>query len=487
MLEPGTGVRPKRWLVGLMVAWSGLVRYGFGQCTQDCVLRAVAVIEAPLLYVDSSKSGEDMYYGYSCDVMDAILIKLSDYNLSVEIYETIDSQYGQNINGVWTGMVGELMYGRADIGFVPMHATAEQNTVIDFTFPLFPSSLRILVLKDESLDLFSFLLPFDVSLWFLIITATCVVAISAFFIDWMSPYGYHHSKNPNERHLWDAERSLTNSLEVAVGLKALKGKSFSTRVLILIIVSSYTANLASMMTVTKLKTDIETIDDLKTNELPFAVMNGSAGCYYFHLQENRDALQNMVEFPDVIQSMQALEAQEVCALVFPTPILDYVVGLPPCNVMEVGDSFATTFYGLPFPKGSPLRDTFSQAILELQDDGTLDDLYNKWYVELSSCGVDETSFNSLSVKNFGGPFIFLAIFLVVSISSLVVEHIWNAKSSKVKTCLQNKIQHKHYIEAANDASLQSNTTAVPLVDRGNSASQTYSPPPMNPPITKSSS
>ena len=50
-----------------------------------------------------------------------------------------------------------------------------------------------------------------------------------------------------------------------------------------------------------------------------------------------------------------------------------------CNLTQIGGLLDSKGYGIATPKGSPWRDQLSLAILELQEKGTIQMLYNKWW------------------------------------------------------------------------------------------------------------
>ncbi len=51
-----------------------------------------------------------------------------------------------------------------------------------------------------------------------------------------------------------------------------------------------------------------------------------------------------------------------------------------CDLMQVGGLLDTKGYGIATPTGSPWREKISNAILKLQENGELQELYSKWWV-----------------------------------------------------------------------------------------------------------
>ncbi|PRD33314.1 UNVERIFIED_CONTAM: grik2 [Trichonephila clavipes] len=82
--------------------------------------------------------------------------------------------------------------------------------------------------------------------------------------------------------------------------------------------------------------------------------------------------------------------------------------------------------------GSPWRDKISLAILDLQEKGVIQMLYNKWWKSSGvSCAREdknkEGKANSLGVGNIGGVFVVLLCGLAVAIVAAIVEFFWNSR------------------------------------------------------------
>ena len=89
-----------------------------------------------------------------------------------------------------------------------------------------------------------------------------------------------------------------------------------------------------------------------------------------------------------------------------------------------------------FILGSPWRDQISNAILQLQEKGDLQELYTKWWeIEVKdpnqNCDFTDDkkkdSANELSLANVGGVFVVLAVGLCLSFLVAVLEFIWKAR------------------------------------------------------------
>jgi len=101
----------------------------------------------------------------------------------------------------------------------PFTITASREVVIEFTGAYFDNDLRILYnveAKDE-FNLFLFLMPFEASLWLLILVSVVVVSMGVAIIGRLSPYDWYHSP-PDDFSLWEAQfqTTLYNSIWQAI-------------------------------------------------------------------------------------------------------------------------------------------------------------------------------------------------------------------------------------------------------------------------------
>lgn len=130
-------------------------------------------------------------------------------------------------------------------------------------------------------------------------------------------------------------------------------------------------------------------------------------------------------------------------------------------------------YGIATPMGSPWRDKISLAILELQEKGEIQMLYDKWWEFLLKSKLDsikewsrwkntgetctrndkgkESKANSLGVDNIGGVFVVLLCGLAFAVVIAIMEFCYNSKrnaiAEKVSTFIYSQnvyLKNLHY-------------------------------------------
>lgn len=82
---------------------------------------------------------------------------------------------------------------------------------------------------------------------------------------------------------------------------------------------------------------------------------------------------------------------------------------------------------LPSLPGSPYRDKVTIAILQLQEEGKLHMMKEKWWRGNGCPEEDNKEANALGVENIGGIFIVLAAGLVLSVFVAIGEFIYKAR------------------------------------------------------------
>ena len=83
--------------------------------------------------------------------------------------------------------------------------------------------------------------------------------------------------------------------------------------------------------------------------------------------------------------------REKYAFVIPSTIGEYISHQPPCDLMTVERFLMDRGYGIALDKGSPFLPQLNRAIRRLRQNGFLDRLYHKWWVERGNCGSVQSS------------------------------------------------------------------------------------------------
>ncbi|XP_055858131.1 glutamate receptor ionotropic, kainate 2 isoform X2 [Episyrphus balteatus] len=250
------------------------------------------------------------------------------------------------------------------------------------------------------------------------------------------------------------EFTLKNSFWFAIGTLMQQGsdlypRATSTRIVggiwwffTLIIISSYTANLAAFLTVERMITPIESAADLaEQTDISYGTLEGGSTMTFFR-DSKIGIYQKMWRYmesrkPSVFVKTYEEGIKRVLdgnyAFLMESTMLDYAVQRD-CNLTQIGGLLDSKGYGIATPKGSPWRDIISLAILELQEKGIIQILYDKWWKNTGDvCNRDdkskESKANALGVENIGGVFVVLLCGLALAVVVAILEFCWNSKKN----------------------------------------------------------
>ena len=92
----------------------------------------------------AEREGNDKYEGYIMDLLKELSKKLE---CQFSVYLVSDGSYGSYRNKTWTGMIGDILDGKADMAAIDMTVTAIRESVVDFTVPFMHVGYSILYKK----------------------------------------------------------------------------------------------------------------------------------------------------------------------------------------------------------------------------------------------------------------------------------------------------------------------------------------------------
>ncbi|XP_076379485.1 glutamate receptor ionotropic, kainate 2 isoform X7 [Megalopta genalis] len=414
--------------------------------------------EKPYVMVkeDKNLTGNARFEGFCIDLLKWIA---SQVGFQYAIRLVPDHMYGvyDPETKEWNGIVRELMEKRADLAVASMTINYARESVIDFTKPFMNLGIGILfkVPSSQPTRLFSFMNPLAVEIWLYVLAAYMLVSFTLFVMARFSPYEWN---NPHpclaESDVVENQFSVSNSFWFITGTflrqgSGLNPKATSTRIVggiwwffTLIIISSYTANLAAFLTVERMITPIENAADLaEQTEISYGTLEGGSTMTFFR-DSKIGIYQKMWRFmesksPSVFVKSYEDGVKRVLegdyAFLMESTMLDYAVQRD-CNLTQIGGLLDSKGYGIATPKGSPWRDKISLAILELQEKGVIQILYDKWWKNTGDvCNRDEKSkeskANALGVENIGGVFVVLLCGLALAILVAILEFCWNSKKN----------------------------------------------------------
>ncbi|XP_062859926.1 glutamate receptor ionotropic, delta-1 [Trichomycterus rosablanca] len=425
---------------------------------QGVTVKVITLLEDPFVMVAENILGQPKRYkGFSIDVLDA-LAKILGFKY--DIYQVADGKYGTQLpNGSWNGMIGELISKRADVAVSAITITPERENVVDFSKRYMDYSVGILMRKpEEKINIFSLFAPFDLAVWACIAAAIPVVGVLIFLLNRMqslrsqNPPGASSMSNSLHSAVWIVYGAFVHQGgDSAVGSVALRIVMGSWWLFTLIVCSSYTANLAAYLTVSRMDNTIRTFQDLaKQVDLDYGTVRDSAVYDYFKAK-GMNPLEQDSTYAELWRTISKNNGQDFSvsspsegirkakkgsyAFLWDMAVVEYAALTDDdCTIMVSGNSMSSKGYGIALQHGSPYRDLFSQKILELQEKGDLDVLKQKWWPRSGRCDPGSqrgapTDGRSLKLHSFAGVFCVLAAGLVLACLVAALETFWSSSSS----------------------------------------------------------
>ncbi|XP_050421609.1 ionotropic receptor 25a [Adelges cooleyi] len=464
------------------------------------VYRIVTVLQNPFMIKVDDEDGQGVKFkGYCIDLIEEIR-KLIGFEY--EIYVAPDNNFGNmDENGQWNGMVKELVEKRADIALGSTSVMAERENVVDFTVPYYDLvGITILMKKPKTpTSLFKFLTVLENDVWICILGAYFFTSFLMWIFDRWSPYSYQNNREKYKEDEEKREFNLKECLWFCMTSLTPQGggeapKNLSGRLVAatwwlfgFIIIASYTANLAAFLTVSRLDTPVESLDDLsKQYKIQYAPLNGSSAMTYF--QRMADIETRFYEiWKDMSLNDSLSEVERAKLAVWDYPVSDkytkmwqaikeaklpntleeaiervrssksssegfaylgdatdirYQVMIN-CDLQMVGDEFSRKPYAIAVQQGSPLKDQFNNAILLLLNKRKLEKLKEMWWnmnPEKKQCEKQDNQSDGISIHNIGGVFIVIFVGIGLACFMLAFEYWWYKykKNPKVANTMNTK-------------------------------------------------
>ncbi|XP_026510842.1 glutamate receptor ionotropic, NMDA 3B [Terrapene carolina triunguis] len=236
-------------------------------------------------------------YGYCIDLLEKLA---EDLPFDFVLYIVGDGKYGAWKNGQWTGLVGDLLSGTAHMAVTSFSINSARSKVIDFTSPFFSTSLGILVrTKDTASSIGAFMWPLHWTMWVGIFVALHLTALFLTLYEWKSPYGMTpHGRNRMKIFSYSSALNLCYAILFGRTVSSKTPKCYTGRFLMnlwaifcLLVLSSYTANLAAVMVGEKTFEELSGIHDPKVGG-PLRCLGG----YGIGLPQNSPLTSNLSEF-----------------------------------------------------------------------------------------------------------------------------------------------------------------------------------------------
>jgi ABC-type amino acid transport substrate-binding protein len=424
ILWPGSSLVPPTGLPGL----SG-------------VTLRIGVIQAPPFtmitnVINTSEPNTTKLIGYVPDLIEILRNRMGFIPeiILAPSNQTYDALVQAVANSVYDIVVGDVT------------VTAKRREIVDFSYSFFDNSVRIIVRQSTSVDvdLFSYLKPFSVRLWLAILAVLLYAAVLICILERQENEAMKNKSIVSSiaMSVWYAYGTMTGyGADFHVRTAAGRLLSVGLYLMSIILVATYTANLASNLTSQKTTNIISGIEDIKNGKLPFSrigILVGSSLEDYY-LREISKGSQSFYPLKSVSQVYGCLLNNTIDASILDTAVLEYATSTLYCNLTLIGADFDPSAYGIVTPKEWVYAQALDLNILSLRESGALDDLKRKWF-EGKICSDPSVIGTAISIEAASGLFL---TFAIVSILSLLL-FIW-LKGFIIKDYLWALLHRKRWL------------------------------------------
>ncbi|XP_029694911.1 glutamate receptor ionotropic, NMDA 2D isoform X3 [Takifugu rubripes] len=365
-----------------------------------------------------------------------------------DLYLVTNGKHGKKIDGVWNGMIGEVVQKRADMAIGSLTINEERSEVVDFSVPFVETGISVMVSRSNgTVSPSAFLEPYSPAVWVMMfVMCLTVVAVTVFIFEFFSPVGYNRSLQTGKKaggstftigkSVWLLWAIVFNN---SVPVENPRGTTSKIMVLIwaffaVIFLASYTANLAAFMIQEEYIDTVSGLSDKKFQHpeeqyppLKFGtVPNGSTEK---NIRSNYpDMHQYMGKYNQktVEDAITNLKTGKLDAFIYDAAVLNYMARKDEgCKVMTIGSGkvFATTGYGIALHKNSRWKRPLDLALLQLVGDDEIEMLERLWLSGICHNDKIEVMSSKLDIDNMAGVFYMLLVAMGLSLLVFAWEHL----------------------------------------------------------------
>ncbi|XP_035528081.1 glutamate receptor ionotropic, NMDA 2D [Morone saxatilis] len=365
-----------------------------------------------------------------------------------DLYLVTNGKHGKKIDGVWNGMIGEVVYKRADMAIGSLTINEERSEVVDFSVPFVETGISVMVSRSNgTVSPSAFLEPYSPAVWVMMfVMCLTVVAVTVFIFEFFSPVGYNRSLQTGKKaggstftigkSVWLLWAIVFNN---SVPVENPRGTTSKIMVLIwaffaVIFLASYTANLAAFMIQEEYIDTVSGLSDKKFQHpeeqyppLKFGtVPNGSTEK---NIRSNYpDMHQYMGKYNQrgVEDAILNLKTGKLDAFIYDAAVLNYMARKDEgCKVMTIGSGkvFATTGYGIALHKNSRWKRPLDLALLQLVGDDEIEMLERLWLSGICHNDKIEVMSSKLDIDNMAGVFYMLLVAMGLSLLVFAGKHL----------------------------------------------------------------
>jgi ABC-type amino acid transport substrate-binding protein len=306
--------------------------------------------------------------------------------ISIELWEKVtkDLNYEYELKEyTLDNLIHSLSKSEIDMSINPLTVTSERIDSFNFTQPFFISNLTVAVQKESNNFVGAFIKNFFSLDFFKAFLGLLLLIFIFGFIVWLA----ERKRNPSmfssgwkglaDGFWWSAVTMTT----VGYGDKAPKtplGRilGFVWMFTAIIVISGFTASIASSLTVSQMDNSIKNFNDLRNTSV--ATVNGSSSAEFL-----KEESVNFITYKTLDQAINALNKGEFKELVYDDAILSYSIKMKNLSkkIGVLPMKFNTQYYSFALPYNQKLINPINHKLIEILESSYWQDLLSRYKVE----------------------------------------------------------------------------------------------------------
>ncbi|XP_077287723.1 ionotropic receptor 75a-like [Arctopsyche grandis] len=380
---------------------------------------------------------------------------LVDFLNGTPKYLFVPTWGGMYSNGSFYGMLGQVIYGEADIGSTPMFFTIDRTKVIDY-ISMTTKTGASFVFREPPLSSVAniFVLPFEWTVW---VTIIIFVALSCMALYFTNAYEDKLTKKETKREDAKTTVELGELCLIAIGAVAQQGTSIEPRSIagrivnlmlfftLMFLYVSYSANIVALLQ--SQSNSIKTLSDLLNSKLKLGSEDNLYNRYYFQAYSDpiRKAIYSQKiapkgETPHFYAMKEGVKRMRTELFAFH---MEYSVGYKyvndlyredeKCGLQEV-QYFDMTYPWFSIQKNISFKEMFKIGMRRIHETGLQSRENQRFYTKKPICSSSAT-FISVGLVDIRPALIFLGCGISVAVVLFIMEML-----IKYRSYLINRIQ-----------------------------------------------
>ena len=418
---------------------------------QNHELRVSTMHDPPFITIDRQKNGTDKYGGYLYDVW---LLIAEHLGLRFKMQSPRDGGYGiLNKNGTWSGMVGELVHGRADVALSMLSIRKDRKAVVDFidVVPVWESSYNFYVHQGSSgtthlsVEAFWLLLkPLQGNVWWTLLSFMIMLSVVL-----RVTLRFNHQRAESRRVVeemgWGS--CLMHCFMSLVGQgwtrtpNSLAARIITISIWLLtrFILISYAGELISHLTIREVDKPINSLQEFfERPDWKFAIKPGhvtlgdwkvSDDPYERELYRRSQTKEGFISLGTTDETMQRALQPNVMSYISRRQRV-FSIGLEGCHLVPLQEQpAATDRHFIALARGQKkLHEVISRQVLQMKEFGLLSRLQAQWLVSGDFCSpARDVSGNTAG--ELMSLLMMPPIAVIASLGILGIEKVWRRRST----------------------------------------------------------